>query len=136
MSKNLLKLTGACLVLTGVAAMPLQASAQENNAVVARDAVTGKLRAATPEEASALEQIKSDRARYFRHARKDLQSRIHVSGGRGARMTDESMSASVAVIDANGKVEQECFESAADAVTAMSTGTLTHTHANLKPVSE
>jgi hypothetical protein len=136
MSKNLLKLTGACLALTGAAAMPLQAMAQEANAVVSRDAVTGQLRAATAEEVAALEQIKAKKSAMFRVSPKALQSRVHASGGRGARMTDESMSATVAVIGKDGKVEQECFDSAAEAETALATGTLTHTHANLKPVLE
>lgn len=136
MSKNLLKMTGACLALTGAAIMPLQASAQEANAVVTRDAATGQMRAANAQEIAALEGVKAEKARMFRVARKDLQGRVHHSGGRGARMTDESMSASVAVIGKDGKVEQECFDSAAEAEAALATGILTHTHANLKPVLE
>ena len=132
MSKNLLKLTGACVALTAAAAMPLQAAAQDSNQVIARDAATGKLRAATAEEMAGLEQIKADKARMFRVAPKRNMSRIHVSGGRGARLTDESLSSSVAIKHADGTVEQECFDSAAEAQAALAAGALTHSHANVK----
>ncbi|MFL6710296.1 MAG: post-PEP-CTERM-1 domain-containing protein [Massilia sp.] len=136
MSKNLLKMTGACLALTGAAVLPLHASAQEANAVVARDAVTGQMRAANADEIAKLDAVKAEKARMFRADRKQLMGRMHKSGGHGARMTDESMSASVAVIGKDGKLQQECFDSAAEAEAALASGTLTHTHANLKPVLE
>ena len=136
MSKNLMKLTGACLALTGAVAMPLQAAAQESNQIVARDAVTGQLRAATAAEAAELQQIKAEKARMFRVAPKQMLGRIHVSGGRGARLTDENMSSSVAVINKDGKVEQECFDSAAEAEAALASGQLTHSHATVKPALE
>lgn len=136
MSKNLLKMTGACLALSGAVAMPLQASAQESNVIVSRDAVTGKARPATLEEVAALEQVKAERVKMNRYVRKELQPRVHPTGGHGARMTDESLSASVAYIDKDGKSVQECFDSADQAKAAVMSGNLTHTHANLKPVLE
>lgn len=136
MSKNVLKLTATCLALAGAAIVPLQANAQSNDAVVTRDAATGQLRAATAEEMANLDKIKQHKARMFRVAPKQLMGRIHVSGGRGARLTDDTMSASVAVIGKDGKLEQECFDTAAEAETALASGSLTHSHANLKPVLE
>lgn len=127
MSKNLMKLAGACVALTVAAAVPLQAAAQDSNQVIARDA-SGKLRAATAEEMAGLEQVKAEKARMFRVAPKQMMSRIHVSGGRGTRVTDEMMSASVAIRNADGKVEQECFDTAAEAQAAVAAGTLTHSH--------
>lgn len=138
MSNNSLKMTAICLALTGAAALPLQASAQQLGAgeIVTVDAVTGQLRAPTTDERANLERIKSEKSRMFRVAPKQMLPRIHVSGGRGARLTDEMMSASVAVIDKDGNVAQECFDSAADAHAAQSSKTLTHTHATPTPVLE
>src|SRR5450830_558301 len=137
MSKNLLKMTGACLALTGAAVLPLQASAQEENAIVTRDAATGQLRAATAEEAAALEKIKAEKGHMFRFAKKQLEGRVHHrTGGRGARMTDESMSQSVAVRGADGKIEQQRFDNAEEAQAALASGARNQTHATLKPVLE
>lgn len=132
MSNNSLKLKALCLALCGAAAMPLQASAQEGSAdaTVTRDATTGQLRAATAEEAGALDAVKKEKARMFRVAPKQMRGHNHGRGIHSARMTDDMLSASVAVINKDGKVEQECFDSKVEADAAVASGVLTHVHSH------
>ena len=139
MSKKSLNAAGLCLALMGAAALPAQALAQETAAadtatasqqqVVVRDAVTGQMRAATAEEYSKLDEIKANRDRNLRVARKVPTQRFHRSGAVGARMTDDYMSATVAVINKDGKVEMQCFDQHDAADAAAKSGAVGHTHA-------
>jgi hypothetical protein len=139
MSNKLLNAAGVGLVLIGAAALPLQAVAHEHqapaqtavasidSAVVVRDAVTGQLRAPNAEEHAALEQQKAARAMNFRAAPKATMQRFHPNGARGARLTDEFMSSSVAVIKADGTLDKQCFDSAEAAEAAMQAASVTTT---------
>jgi hypothetical protein len=107
------RLLGAGLALC---AFSLPAAAQEaqqdavqstDSAVVTRDAATGKLRAATTEEQAGLQAAK---ARQLRVAPKATMQKFHANGARGARLTDEFLSSSVAVRNADGKIEMVCNE--------------------------
>lgn len=79
---------------------------------IARDAETGRLRAATAEEQQALAAQKT-RANARFAAPRPL-SKTHRSGARGARLTDEFMTSSVAVRQPDGslKIEHGTAESA------------------------
>jgi hypothetical protein len=116
---------GASLALVGIAALPLSAFAAEaakptsasmpiesgaNSQLVVRDADSGLLRAATPEEAQALQSSRGN-AVLRRSAAPTTQARFHSSGARGARLTDEFMSYSVLVRQPDGKLLELCFES-------------------------
>jgi hypothetical protein len=129
MSNKLLNAAGIGLALIGAAALPLQAAAHEHQAPapsaavesgsdarVVRDVVTGILRAPTAEESVVMEQQKAARARNFRAAPQPTLQRFHANGARGARLTDEFMSSSIAVIK-DGTLDKQCFDSkeAADA---------------------
>jgi hypothetical protein len=119
-----LSAAGLGLALIGFAAMPLQALAEDRQApakpaaiessddiTVVRDAETGKLRAATPEEHNALQQLKASRLRNARVAPAVPLQKWHASGARGVRLTDEFISSAVAVRKPDGSVGQECFDS-------------------------
>lgn len=142
MSMNLLKIASV-LALSGAAALPLQVQAQTQeaqpaaeNAVVARDAVTGKLRAATEAEQAQLNSIKSERNRRFRGAAGEPVQKYHKNGvTRGARLTEEFVSTSVAVLNKDGKVEQECFDNPEAASTALSNGSI-HSHTHTQSATE
>jgi hypothetical protein len=88
------------------------ASAQEapvqstDSITVSRDAETGKLRAATPEEVNALKAA---------------------GAARGARLTDEFLSQSVAVRQPDGSVAEQCFDSHDAANNAVAVAHV-HTH--------
>ena len=77
--------------------------------IVVKDGDTGKLRAATPEEARALHAGRAN-ARASRGA--SPESRSHWSGAQGARLTDEFMSFTVVVKRADGKLVELCVEGA------------------------
>jgi hypothetical protein len=103
---------------------------QSTDAVtVTRDATTGKLRAATAEEQQALKAAKAKFA--MRVAAPAPQQKVHASGARGARLTDEFLTSSVAVRQPDGtlKIQHGTTETAdADAHAA--------THAHNTPVTE
>jgi hypothetical protein len=130
------RLLGAGLALC---AFSLSAGAQEaqqdavqstDSAVVTRDGATGKLRAATAEEQAGLQAAK---ARQLRVAPKSALPKYHASGARGARLTDEFMSTSVAVRTADSKIEMVCNEAhgGSEPVAAH-----VHAAATLTPVTE
>ncbi len=114
--------------LAGVAALALPAMAQEapvqaaraeqaqssvtasSNQIVVRDAGTGQLRAASPEEANTLREQHAT-GRLLRVAPQSTLPRFHASGARGARLTDEFMSYSVVVRQPDGSLKEFCFES-------------------------
>jgi hypothetical protein len=78
--------------------------------IVVKDGDTGKLRAATPEEANALRAGRAN-ARAGRGGA-SMEARSHWSGARGARLTDESMTFSVVVKRADGTLVELCVEGA------------------------
>jgi molybdopterin-guanine dinucleotide biosynthesis protein A len=128
MNKNIKpgkSLLSAVVALLAVAAMPLQASAQDqqvessSSMTVVRDAETGKLRAPTAAEHAALSQAakaKSLKARASAAA--PTLQKSHASGARGARLTDDFMSTVVAVRNADGSIGRQCLESHDDAEAA------------------
>jgi hypothetical protein len=93
------RLLGAAGVLA-LCAAALPAVAQEQT--VTRDADSGKLRAATSEELQTLAAKKAKNA--MRVAAPTTLSKTHSSGARGARLTDEFLTSSVAVRQADGTV--------------------------------
>lgn len=110
-----------------------EAHAQANESLtVVRDRETGELRAATAAEQAALKARAPSNARSARVPPKTVQQKSHVSGARGARLTDDFISSSVAVRKADGSIEKQCFESHGDASGAIATG---HVHAT-KAVTE
>lgn len=124
MSHKLLNATGISLALLAITALPLQALAQTAKAptaatedganpgmTVVRDADTGQLRGPTAAESAQLDALKAAKVRDSRIAPKAVLQRFHPNGARGARMTDEFMSSSIAVIRPNGTVETQCFDS-------------------------
>ena len=128
---------GTGLALVGIAALPLQALAHDGHAeaakpaqaqapvdanaqIVVRDAATGQLRAATPEEAQALHASRAGVATLRKSAvAATPQARFHPSGARGARLTDEFMSYSVVVRQPDGSLATLCFESREEADAAL-----------------
>lgn len=125
-----LRAAGITLALMGFAsqgAVAQEAPVQSTDSQIAvKDAETGQLRAATPAEAAALT-TKAARAT-ARIAPKPTLQRIHSSGARGARLTDEFLTSSVAVVNADGTLTV----SHGDAKNAESTG---HVH-TITPVTE
>ena len=110
--------------LAGVAALALPAIAQEapvraaqaqsavaatSNQIVVRDGNTGQLRAASPDEANSLREQHA--AGKLRLAPQSTLPRVHSSGARGARLTDEFMSYSVVVRQPDGSLKEFCFVS-------------------------
>ena len=93
---------------------PVSATAGQ---VVTRDAETGALRAPTAEELQALES-KAGASRSPGAAARNL-SKVHVSGAQGARLTDESMTYSVAVRRADGSLAHLHFASKSEAEAAL-----------------
>jgi len=96
----------AC-ALPAAAQQAQQEAAQSVDAqTVARDATTGQLRAATPEEQAAL--VAQKAARQSRIAPKPTLQKYHSSGAGGVRLTDEFLSSSTAVRTPDGKIEMIC----------------------------
>ncbi len=136
-SNTIQRLLGAAGVLA-LCASALPALAQEiggqavssaDAQTVTRDAETGKLRAATPEEHQKLARLKARSA--MRMATQSTRQKSHASGGRGVRLTDEFMTSSVAVRQPDGslRIEHGTAETMHDAPHAPQ-------HANLTPVTE
>jgi len=93
------------------------APAETNKIVVVRDADTGKLRAATADELAALN-AQGKTAATTSRANPLLSSpmpKLHSSGARGVRMTDEMASYSVAVRRADGTIDMQCLQDKATA---------------------
>ena len=137
MSRKIMHAVCMRLALMGAAAMPLQAAAHDtevpvqgaaiassNDMTIMRDVETGKLRAPTTGERAIMAAANAAKARNFRVAPTPTLQRYHPNGARGARLTDDFMSTSIAVIKSDGSLEKQCFESheaAIDAMTAAST---------------
>ena len=122
-SKTCLRLAGASLVLA--AALPVLAQAEAvkaaptataaaTNQVVARDAVTGELRAATADEAKALQGKAKSRTVAAQPSLK-----AHASGAQGVRLTDEFLSHVVVVRRADGSLVTQEYSSKAEAEAAV-----------------
>lgn len=131
---RLLRAAGISLALIGFASQPAvaqQAPLESTEALtVVRDAETGQLRHASASEMNALK-AQSTRA-LARMAPKATQQKTHGSGARGARLTDEFMSTSVAVRNPDGSIGMQCFDSHGAASDAASSG---HVH-TITPVTE
>lgn len=86
------------------AAQEVQALQDTNSITVARDAETGKLRAATASEQASMNSAKAKTL--MRKATPQPQQKVHASGARGVRLTDEMVAASalIAVRGADGKI--------------------------------
>lgn len=124
-----LRAAGIALALTGFAgqsAIAQEAVVSNESQTVVRDAETGKLRGATPAEAVALkaQSVKAN----ARIAPKATLQKSHSSGARGARLTDEFLTSSVAVRNADGSISV----THGDTQNADSTG---HVH-TITPVTE
>ena len=121
-------ITLALLGLVSQSAVAQEAPLQSNESLtVVRDADTGKLRNATAAEATALRAQAANQLRSARIAPQTPLQKFHVSGARGARLTDEFVTSSVAVRKADGSIEMQCFDSH-DA--AKSAATVGHVHTN------
>ena len=124
-----LRAAGIALALMGFAgqsAIAQEAVVSNESQTVVRDAETGKLRGATPAEAVALK-AQSVKA-MARIAPKATLQKSHSSGARGARLTDEFLTSSVAVRNADGSITV----THGDTQNADSTG---HVH-TITPVTE
>jgi hypothetical protein len=120
-SKRVLRTAGLCLAVAGVIALP-QAGAQTvttsapDSAVVVRDAATGQLRAATPQENNALKQGAASKTNSLRAAAPaPLLKKYHRSGATGARLTEEFLSSAVVKRAADGSLVHECVDAAGHA---------------------
>lgn len=137
MSKKMLTTAGVSLALLAGAALPLQALAieqaksvpigteQDDSMIVVRDAETGLVRAPTAAEVNAMQARKDAKARNFRAAARPALQKYHHSGARGARISPDQESISVAIRRPDGTVETECFDSPAAAQAALGSGSLT-----------
>ncbi|QJD99463.1 hypothetical protein HH212_05025 [Massilia forsythiae] len=106
---------GAAGLALCAAALPAAAQQAQQEAVqsvdavtVTRDPSTGKLRPATAEEQTAMQ---ATRVRQLRAATQTVQQKFHSSGARGARLTDEFMTSSTAVRNADGTIDMVCNDS-------------------------
>ncbi len=125
-----LRAAGIALALMGFAgqsAIAQEAPVAANESLtIVRDAESGKLRGASAAEAAALK-TQSVRAN-ARIAPKATLQKFHSSGARGARLTDEFMTTSVAVRNPDGSITV----THGDTQNADSTG---HVH-TITPVTE
>lgn len=125
--------TGLALCACALPALAQQAAPEAVQSMdaqtVSRDAATGKLRAATPEEQAALAALKA--AKQARVSPKPTLQKFHKAGAAGVRLTDEFLSTSTAVRTPDGKIEMVCNEAHGDAPAAA------HVHATATtPVTE
>ncbi len=91
--------TLAAAALAVAAAMPAQAQDAQR---VSRDATTGQLRAATPEEGAALA------ARGSRSTAEATKAKHGHRGGAGVRLTNDFLSHSVMSRHADGSLAEQC----------------------------
>jgi hypothetical protein len=85
------------------------------NQVVVRDAQTGKLRAASVQEARALT---AERAAAPSGQPLNTAPRLHASGARGVRLSDEFMNHAVIARLPDGSVVEQCFHTPEEAAIA------------------
>lgn len=102
------------------------AATDTNNIIIVRDADTGLLRLATPDEHNALKALPANvnaRARVAsRAAALTPLLKQHRSGAVGVRLTDDMVSQSVMVRGADGKLIEACFASKEEAEAFMKNG--------------
>lgn len=129
-----LRAAGIALALLGLAGQSAIAQdtqvheipvGSSDSLTVVRDAETGELRAATGPEQAALQAKAASKSRAARTAPQTVQQKFHANGARGARLTNEFISSSVAVRLPDGSIEKQCFDSHGAASGAVSTG---HVH--------
>lgn len=116
-SKQALRAAALGLAVAGTFALP-SAGAQEaasaisqDNAVVVKDGVTGKLRAATVQENNALKENNGNaKKQMMRVAPQQTLKKYHRSGATGARLTDEFMSSATVARAADGSLVHECVD--------------------------
>jgi hypothetical protein len=130
--QRLLGAAGAGLALCAVALPAAAQATQETQATqeaaptadaqtVSRDATTGKLRAATPEEQATLQAMKA--AKQARVAAKPVLQKFHRSGAGGIRVNDELMSTLTAVRTPDGKLQMIETQGSAPAAAPVATNT-------------
>ena len=90
------------------AAPPVSTAASGDAQIVVRDAATGRMRAPTAEEA----QVLHNHSRALRRASSPTvpESKSHWSGARGVRLTDDFMTYTVVVKNADGSLVELCVE--------------------------
>lgn len=102
----------AALALAALATPLAQAQAADGLRI-AKDPVTGELRAPTAEENKALDAVQAKRSS-LSVARTAATPKLHVhkpgSKFQGARMSDELMSYSMVVVRADGTLEEVCVD--------------------------
>ena len=98
----------ACALPAAAQQAQQEAAPSMDAQTIARDPVTGKLRAATPEEQAALAALKA--ARQSRIAPKPMIRKFHRSGASGVELNDEAMMSMTAVRTPDGKVQTICNE--------------------------
>lgn len=108
------------------ASLPVgEAAAPADAIVVVRDAETGKLRLATPEEHAALKALPAPalKARVASRSTTAVtpQLKQHSSGAVGVRLTDEMVSQSVIVRRADGTLHEVCVATKDEADTFLKT---------------
>lgn len=130
---------GIALALSAAAILPAtaqtgapQAAPVADAMTVTRDPATGQLRAATAAEQANLRALQA-RSR-LRAAAPRVQQKVHASGARGARLTDESLSSSVAVRGADGRIE--VAHSAEEAAAQAAARAQTQAHVAPTPATE
>ena len=120
---------GAGLLLTGAvfAQTAAEAAADVSNQIVVRDAASGRLRAATAEEANVLKAAQGTRA----PLRLNTEQRTHFSGARGIRLSNEFLSHATVVRLADGSLVEQCNHSPEEAAVAHKAIQLVKANANL-----
>ncbi|HTJ07779.1 MAG TPA: hypothetical protein VL624_20720 [Caldimonas sp.] len=97
----------SAFALDVAAAQDDAASLSADAQVVARDPVTGALRAATADEVKALQRARGAQAR----SGSPTSARyVHANGARGARLTDDFMNYSIVLRGADGKLVEICVQ--------------------------
>jgi hypothetical protein len=110
---------------TDAAAATVSAAPGADAQIVVRDTDSGRLRAATPEEAQALHNGRAN----ARRSAPALEARSHWSGARGARLTDDLANYSVIVRRADGTLVELCVTG------AETTATLVRSTPQFKPAT-
>jgi hypothetical protein len=130
--KPLSRGVGALGVLIGASVLPIASqagapvddgaslAAPADSQVVARDVATGKLRPATAEEVQVL---RSHRAALRASGSLGTQPHSHRSGAVGARLTEDFMTYSVIVKQADGRLVEICVEGSEAATKAVDSST-------------
>lgn len=93
---------------TSDAAQPVSTASAGDAQIVVRDAATGRIRVPTAEEAQALH----NHSRALRRANSPAvpEAKSHWSGARGARLSDDFMTYTVVVKNADGSLVELCIE--------------------------